>query len=192
MSRYWLNSSRISGFAKNDLIFIVKTTRGRHSLPKAEKGNNYLVLSFYTNQMGTTKYVVLGKNGKEYFTTEKSAEKVEDFTFKTSTVWSRAKRLWMDETYVPVFGVHTYDYVGMPYVSSRDGKSRLIKPLGKSIVNGTWINKEFVHDDDVKLFLSSSFAPDATKKGQASEAVTFRIPLWIAEKNGFFSDDKSK
>ena len=68
-----------SGFQKNDLLFITKNTRGRHSLPKAEKSKNYLVLSSYTNQLGTTKYIVINEMGVEHFTTEKSAEKVEEF-----------------------------------------------------------------------------------------------------------------
>ena len=62
--------------------------------------------------------------------------------------------------------------------------------MGKD--NGIWINKDFVHDDDVKLFLSSSFPPNIEKKGETSEAVTFRIPAWMAEKNGFFDVDKSR
>ena len=49
-----------------------------------------------------------------------------------------------------------------------------------------------VHDDDVKLFLSSSLPPNSSKNGKLSEAVTFRIPVWLAEKNGFFDGSKSK
>ena len=179
-------------YRKNDLLYVMKNTRGKHSLPKAKKENRYLVVSYYTNQMGTTKYVVIDKEGKQHFTTEKSVRKVQDFDINSSEVWTRAKRMWMDETYAPVFGVHTYDYAGMPYVSSRDGKSRLIKPLNDIRRDGIWINSSFVHDDDVKLFLSSSFPPDISKKGKRSEAVTFRIPLWIAEKNGFFDVNKGK
>jgi hypothetical protein len=82
----------------------------------------------------------------------------------------------------------------MPFVSSRDGNSRLIKPLfdpNKSS-NGIWIHKSRVHDDDVKLFMSSSFPPDIEKKGERSETVTFRVPAWFAEKNGLFDGNKSK
>ena len=178
-----MNYSKIG---KNDLIIVEKNTRGRHTLPKAVKGKNYLVISCYTNNMGTTKYIVIDRDGQQHFTTEKSAEKIIDFDLRQNPEWQEAKRAWMDETYVPVFGVHTYDYVGMPYISSRDGKSRLIKPLNDSANTGVWINSSVVHDDDVKLFLSSSFPPNIEKKGQASEAVTFRIPVWLAEKNGFF------
>jgi hypothetical protein len=181
-----------STFKKYDLINIVKNTRGRHTLPKAEKGKNYLVISSYTNNMGTTKYIVIDQGGQQHFTTEKSAKKITDFDLSENQGWQEAKRSWMDETYVPVFGVHTYDYAGMPYVSSRDGKARLIKPLCDIKRDGIWINSSVVHDDDVKLFLSSSFPPDSSKKGKRSEAVTFRIPLWIAEKNGFFNGNKSK
>ena len=175
---------------KNDLVFVEKKTRGRHTLPKADKDNYYLVVSYYTNNIGTTKYVVIDRSGKEHFTTDTCVRKSQNFILEDDSEWKSAKIAWMDKTYVPVFGIHTYDYVGMPYVSSRDGKSRLIKPLHDSKKDGIWINSSVVHDDDVKLFLSSSFPPDSSKKGKLSEAVTFRIPAWIAEKNGFFSVNK--
>ena len=179
---------------KDDLVNVVKNTRGKHTLPKATKGNKYLVLSNYTNSFGTTKYIVLDAEGVEHFTTANAIEKVLDFSIESSEMWSQAKRIWMDRTYVPVFGVHTYDYVGMPFVSSRDGNSRLIKPLFDSNKNsnGIWIHKARVHDDDVKLFMSSSFPPDREKKGMRSETVTFRVPAWFAEKNGLFDGNKSK
>ena len=177
---------------KNDLVFVKKNTRGRHSFPKAQKGNQYLVTNYYTNNMGTIKYILIDREGLEYFTTDACVRKVLDFCLKDDEEWQSAKILWMDRTYVPVFGVHTYDYVGMPYVSSRDGKSRLIKPLANTKKDGVWINSSVVHDNDVKTFLSSSFPPDSSKKGKLSEAVTFRIPMWIAERNGFFDVNKSK
>ena len=189
-------SSDIPSLKKNDLAYITKNTRARHSLPKAEKGKKYLVLSSYTNQLGTTKYVVINENGKEHFTTEKASEKVDVFILKNSETWMHARKMWLDETYVPVFGVHTYDYIGMPYVSSRDGEARYIKKLDafakshSSVADGVWINKSQVHDADVKLFMSSSFPPDAKKQGELSETVTFRVPMWLAEKHGFFNDNK--
>ena len=178
---------------QNDLVKVIKNTRGKHVLPKATKGNEYLVISHYTNSFGTTKYIVLDKEGVEHFTTENAIEKVLNFTLESSRLWSKAKRSWMDRTYVPVFGVHTYDYVGMPFVSSRDGNSRLIKPLlANKSENGIWVHKSRVHDDDVKLFMSSSFPPDVGKKGETSETVTFRVPAWFAEKKGLFDGNKSK
>lgn len=182
----------------DDLVNVVKNSRGKHTLPRATKGNDYLVISHYKNSFGTVKYIVLDKEGVEYFTTENAVKKVEGFELQKSDVWMSAKRAWMDRTYVPVFGVHTYDYIGMPYVSSRDGNSRLIKPLFGSTKHtwagkeGIWIHKSRVHDDDVKLFMSSSFPPNIEKKGETSETVTFRVPAWFAEKKGLFGGDKSK
>ena len=177
-----------------DLVNVIKNTRARHTLPKATKGNIYLVLSNYTNHLGTVKYIVIDSEGIEHFTTEKAVEKVLNFSLEDSPVWSQAKRIWMDRTYVPVFGVHTYDYIGMPFVSSRDGNSRLIKPLFDSNKSqgGVWIHKSRVHDDDVKLFMSSSFPPNIGKKGETSETVTFRVPAWFAEKQGLFDGNKGK
>jgi len=174
-------------FKKYDLVEIIKGTRGRHSLPKAQKGKQYLIISHYTNNLGTTKYILIDKCGIQHFTTEKSARKVSDFNLIENDEWQKAKQVWMDETYVPVFGIHTYDYSGMPYVSSRDGTARLIKPIGNRNSSGVWINKSVVHDDDVKLFLSSSFPPNSARTGELSEAITFRIPAWIAEKKGFYN-----
>ena len=183
---YHANQSN-TGFQKNDLLFITKNTRGRHSLPKAEKGKKYLVLSSYTNQLGTTKYIVINEMGTEHFTTEKSAEKVNDFKLETSPIWSRARTSWMDENYIPVFATHKYAYSGMPYVSSRDGNSRFVRPIAaKNDNDGTWIHKDYVHDHDVKLFMSSSFPPNIDKQGELSETITFRIPIWLAAKNGLF------
>ena len=182
----------------DDLVKVVKNTRGKHTLPKATKGNEYLVISHYTNSFGTTKYIVLDSEGVEHFTTENAIEKVKSMANQGSETWALAKRIWMDRTYVPVFGVHTYDYVGMPFVSSRDGNARLIKPLFGSTNHtwngkeGVWIHKSRVHDDDVKLFMSSSFPPDIEKKGKTSETVTFRVPAWFAEKKGLFCGNKGK
>ena len=183
-----------TSFQKDDLIKVTKNTRGKHSLPKAIKGKEYLIISHYTNSFGTTKYIVLDSDGVEHFTTENAIEKVESMAGVRLEKWSLAKRIWMDRTYVPVFGVHTYDYVGMPFVSSKDGNSRLIKPLfySSKSTSGVWVHKSRVHDDDVKVFMSSSFPPNIDKKGETSETVTFRVPAWFAEKNGLFSGNKSK
>jgi hypothetical protein len=137
---------------------------------------------------------VLDNEGVEHFTTENAIEKVESMASQGSGIWGRAKRIWMDRTYVPIFAVHTYDYIGMPFVASRDGNSRLIKPLlsANKSPDGIWIHKSRVHDDDVKLFMSSSFPPDIAKKGENSETVTFRVPAWFAEKQGLFDGNKGK
>jgi len=89
----------------------------------------------------------------------------------------------MDNTYVPVFGSHVYDYTGHPVLTSKDNSAVLLKKLGKD--EKIWINKEMVHDHDIKLFMSSSLAPDPSKKGDVSETITFRVPSWFAEKKGF-------
>lgn len=195
-NQYRVEYSRNTLCQKDDLVKVIKNTRGKHSLPKAIKGKEYLVISHYTNSFGTTKYIVLDSEGVEHFTTENAIEKVESFSAFGigSGIWGIAKRIWMDRTYVPVFGVHTYDYIGMPFVSSRDGNSRLIKPMINSnkSQDGIWIHKSRVHDDDVKLFMSSSFPPNIGKKGETSETVTFRVPAWFAEKKGLFDGNKGK
>ena len=194
MSYYRTEYQSHTQIKKDDVVNVVKNSRGKHTLPKAVKGKEYLVISHYTNSFGTTKYIVLDSEGVEHFTTENAIEKIASIVQDSHSKWVRAKRIWMDRTYVPVFGVHTYDYVGMPFVSSRDGNSRLIKPLFDSnkSSDGIWIHKSRVHDDDVKLFMSSSFPPDISKKGEISETVTFRVPVWFAEKGGLFDGNKSK
>ena len=193
-NQYRVEHSFNTSLQKDDLVNVIKNTRARHTLPKATKGNRYLVLSNYTNHLGTVKYVVIDNEGIEHFTTEKAVEKVLNFSLEDSPLWSQAKRVWMDRTYVPIFGVHTYDYIGMPFVSSRDGNSRLIKALfgSNKYTEGIWVHKSRVHDDDVKLFMSSSFPPNIAKKGETSETVTFRVPAWFAEKQGLFDGNKGK
>ena len=89
-------------YQTNDVVRVIKSTRGRHSLPKAIKGNEYLVISHYTNSFGTTKYIVLDIEGVEHFTTENAIEKVETLGGSSPSRWALAKRIWMDRTYVPV------------------------------------------------------------------------------------------
>ena len=179
-----------SSIQRNDLVLIRKTTRGRHTLPKAIKGESYLVISYYSNSMGTTKYILIDKSGMEHFTTGKCVEKHEEWQIKNDKEWMFAKKAWMDRTYVPVFGSHKYAFSGMPMVSSRDGNTRLITPLGSK--KGVWISKENVHDDDLRVFLTTSLPPNQKKRDQLSEALTFRMPMWLADRNGFFNGSKSK
>jgi hypothetical protein len=135
--------------------------------------------------------------GEQYFTTDNCVELVisnKDFQYRNDDSVSDSQRMiiekfekgklaWMDKTYVPVFGSHVYDYTGHPVLTSKDNNAVLLKKVGKD--EKIWINKEMVHDHDIKLFMSSSLAPDPSKKGDVSETITFRVPSWFAEKKGF-------
>ena len=98
--------------------------------------------------------------------------------------FEKGKLAWMDKTYVPVFGSHLYDYTGHPVLTSKDNSAVLVKKVSGDREK-IWINKEMVHDHDIKLFMSSSLPPDSSKKGDVSETITFRVPSWFAEKKGF-------
>ena len=67
-------------------------------------------------------------------------------------------------------------------LTSKDNKAVLLKKIGGS--EKIWINKDMVHEKDVKLFMSSSLAPDPNKQGEVSETISFRVPSWFAEKKG--------
>lgn len=193
----FFNENEIKSFQKNDIVICTKKTRSKHFLNKAEVDSMYLVTSVFVNNFGTCKLFMVDQLGEQYFTTDNCVELVvsnKDYQYRNDDSVSDSQRLlierfekgklaWMDKTYVPVFGSHLYDYTGHPVLTSKDNNAVLLKKVGKD--EKVWINKEMVHDHDIKLFMSSSLAPDPTKKGDVSETITFRVPSWFAEKKGF-------
>ena len=193
----FFNENEIKSFQKNDIVICTKKTRSKHFLNKAEVDSMYLVTSVFVNNFGTCKLFMVDQLGEQYFTTDNCVELVvsnKDFQYRNDDSVSDTQRMliekfekgklaWMDKTYVPVFGSHVYDYTGHPVLTSKDNSAVLLKKVGKN--EKIWINKEMVHDHDIKLFMSSSLAPDPTKKGDVSETITFRVPSWFAEKKGF-------
>ena len=193
----FFNENEIKSFQKNDIVICTKKTRSKHFLNKAEVDSMYLITSVFINNFGTCKLFMVDQLGEQYFTTDNCVELVvsnKDFQYRNDDSVSDSQRLliekfergklaWMDKTYVPVFGSHLYDYTGHPVLTSKDNNAVLLKKGGKD--EKIWINKEMVHDHDIKLFMSSSLAPDPEKKGDVSETITFRVPSWFAEKKGF-------
>lgn len=193
----FFNENEIKSFQKNDIVICTKKTRSKHFLNKAEVDSMYLVTSVFVNNFGTCKLFMVDQLGEQYFTTDNCVELVvsnKDFQYRNDDSVSDTQRMliekfekgklaWMDKTYVPVFGSHVYDYTGHPVLTSKDNSAVLLKKVGKD--EKIWINKEMVHDHDIKLFMSSSLAPDPSKKGDVSETITFRVPSWFAEKKGF-------
>lgn len=193
----FFNENEIKSFQKNDIVICTKKTRSKHFLNKAEVDSMYLVTSVFVNNFGTCKLFMVDQLGEQYFTTDNCVELVvsnKDYQYRNDDAVSDSQRLlierfekgklaWMDKTYVPVFGSHLYDYTGHPVLTSKDNSAVLLKKVGKD--EKIWINKEMVHDHDIKLFMSSSLAPDPSKKGDVSETITFRVPSWFAEKKGF-------
>jgi len=194
----FFNENEIKSFQKNDIVICTKKTRSKHFLNKAEVDSMYLITSVFVNNFGTCKLFMVDQLGEQYFTTDNCVELVisnKDFQYRNDDSVSDSQRLlidkfekgklaWMDKTYVPVFGSHLYDYTGHPVLTSKDNSAVLVKKVGGDREK-IWINKEMVHDHDIKLFMSSSLAPDPTKKGDVSETITFRVPSWFAEKKGF-------
>jgi len=193
----FFNENEIKSFQKNDIVICTKKTRSKHFLNKAEPDCMYIITSVFVNNFGTCKLFMVDQLGEQYFTTDNCVELVvsnKDFQYRNDDSVSDSQRMlidkfekgklaWMDNTYVPVFGSHVYDYTGHPVLTSKDNSAVLLKKVGKD--EKIWINKEMVHDHDIKLFMSSSLAPDPSKKGDVSETITFRVPSWFAEKKGF-------
>ena len=192
------NENEIKSFQKNDIVICTKKTRSKHFLNKAEVDAMYLITSVFVNNFGTCKLFMVDQLGEQYFTTDNCVELVvsnKDFQYRNDDSVTDSQRMliekfekgklaWMDKTYVPVFGSHLYDYTGHPVLTSKDNSAVLVKKVGGNR-DKIWINKEMVHDHDIKLFMSSSLAPDPSKKGDVSETITFRVPSWFAEKKGF-------
>ena len=194
----FFNENEIKSFQKNDIVICTKKTRSKHFINKAEVDAMYLITSVFVNNFGTCKLFMVDQLGEQYFTTDNCVELVvsnKDYQYRNDDSVSDSQRLliekfekgklaWMDKTYVPVFGSHLYDYTGHPVLTSKDNSAVLVKKVSGDREK-IWINKEMVHDHDIKLFMSSSLPPDSSKKGNISETITFRVPSWFAEKKGF-------
>ncbi len=187
-------------FKKNDIVICTKKTRSRHYSQPAIPDQKYLVTSVFVNNYGTCKLFLIDEKGEQFYTTDNCVELIttsQELKYRNDDSLSDAKKriihtflkgkkLWMDKTYVPVFASHLYDHAGHPVLVSRDHSAVLFKKMvGDEKV---WINKDMVHEDDVKLFLSSSLPPAPDNQGKVSETITFRVPSWFAEKKGLIGN----
>ena len=183
----------IESIHKYDVINVVKKSRVKPygDLRVAVKGNDYLVVSTYTNNFGTTKLYLVDEKGFDFIVSENSVSKkfnlnnLQSKEIKDYEKWSNARKLWMDRTYVPVYLTHFYAYSGYPMVMSRDSCSALVADIRKTS-DKFWLSKEYVHIEDVKSFFTSSLKPKASEHNNPSGAVSIRIPLWLAKKNSIF------
>jgi hypothetical protein len=184
----------IDSIKKYDVITAIKKSRVKPygDIKVAIKDRDYLVTSVYVNNFGTKKLYLVDESGFDFIISENAASKKfslysgsakPQFDYK---LWFKAKKLWMDRTYVPVYLTHFYDYSGYPMVMSRDSESALVADIRKTD-NKFWISKEYVHIEDIKSFFTSSMPPENPNKNNTpSGAVSVRIPLWLAKKNSIF------
>lgn len=179
---------------KYDVITVVKKSRVKPygDLRVAIKGEDYLVVSTYTNNFGTTKLYLVDKKGFDFIVSENAISKkfnlnnVKSKEIKDYEDWSSARKLWMDRTYVPVYLTHFYAWSGYPMVISRDSNSALVADIRKTN-HKFWLSKEYVHIEDIKSFFTSSLKPKSNADhDNPSGAVSVRIPLWLAKKNSIF------
>jgi len=180
--------------SKYDVVSVVKKTRvkpfGEYKV--ANKGNDYLVVSFYVNNFGTKKLYLTNEEGENFIASSNSVSKLFNLEEKEAKdnsdykKWENARKAWMDKSYVPVYLTHFYDYSGFPMIISKDSNAALVSDLRKTN-SKFWLSKEYVHVDDIKSFFTSSLKPgDTDKKNTPSGAVSVRIPLWLAKKNSIF------
>lgn len=180
-----------------DIVEVFKKTRAKFKdLKKAEPGKKYLVTSTYTPSTSysrfsipVTKVFLLDEDNNVSFTTEACLEKhcnLYDYNVELDlkNKWLDVKKFWMEKEYVPIIVQHKYSFNGYPMISSKDEKSFLVSPINKN--SDFWVNLTQVHDDDVKLFTTSSFPVNPSKRDQPAEAVTIRVPLWFAKGKGLF------
>jgi len=180
-----------------DIVRVTRKTRAKFKdLEKALKDDVYMITSMYTPSttwksfgVPTTKLFLIDKNNKKFFTTDTCVERVcnlYDYAIDPSLYsdWIQSKKKWMEEEYVPVMVQHKYNNAGFPMIASRDNQAYLVKPIHNE--NNFWINVSQIHDDDIKLFTTSSFPVDREKKDMPAEAVTVRVPLWFAKGKGLF------
>lgn len=188
----------MENIVKFDLVRVVKQTKSRVS-NKAKPGSNYLVTGTYQNpNYGNIKLFLINENCEEFVSTPSCVEKLYnvDSIFKEingktkETKWQKVKKDWMSKTYVPVILSHFYHSSGLPMIFSNNGSSALVADIRNAQTNSPnqfWLTKKLVHDDDIRLFASSSLTPDTKKRGEPSSAFSVRVPLWFAKKNKLFN-----
>ena len=192
---------------KFDVVDVIKSTRAkvREGYFKAKKGERYLVISSYTssyshgfyNSSSTTKLFLCNLEGQnKYVTTDTCVERTYNLGDHIAKFendyekWRKAKKLWMDDEYIPAIVFNHYDYRGFPVTLSKQEDAVLVSPL-KDCNRKVWIGLDHIHDDDVKLLTSSSLPPvsssELSSRGNTrSETVTVRVPIWLAKKQKFF------
>lgn len=178
-------------FKQFDVVKVTKKTRSRSNLNKAEVGVSYLVTSIYESpQYGTIKLYLVDSEGKEYFTTDKCVNKLfhlrknpgEDWDPIIQKKWVRAKKIWAEKNYMAVVLTHFYNSQGLPYVQTRDGSAFLVASVF-NLNKKFWLNTKHIHDDDLNHFKRPPGEVNNKNSGEASGAVSVRIPVWLAKKN---------
>ena len=180
-----------------DLVKVTKKTKSRVA-NKAIPGSLYLVTGVYTNpNFGNVKLYLIDENCEPFVSTPSCVEKQYNVTEvhyesggeKKKTMWQKVKTNWMTKTYVPVVLSHFYGHDGFPILFTRDKSAALVSDVRCAMSDDPkkfWLNVNYVHDDDIQTFMSSSLTPDSDKKNNPSGAFSVRIPVWYAKKNGLF------
>jgi len=184
-------------FQKYDVVEIVKNTRvkTKPGLKKAEAGKRYLVTSVYTyeSNYGRTyvksiKLFLCDESGENCFVSSANcAEKVFNLdSFKTVRntevdKWIAARKIWMDNTFVPVFAFHRYGYDGFPITTTKDRNAVLVSPMANKDKK-VWVHKDSIHVEDIQNAFSSSFPPDESCTNQISSVFSMRVPEWFLKK----------
>tara|TARA_R110002153_G_scaffold36023_2_gene106792 strand:+ start:5094 stop:5660 length:567 start_codon:yes stop_codon:yes gene_type:complete len=175
-----------------DVIHVLKTTRAKaYTQSKAVKGESYLVTSCGPARRETVRVYCIDLSGNEFLTTAACCTPIFNIDTSVSTInttvndninmWRAARVLWKDKTYVPVLLMHFYSDAGKP-ITQTDNSVYIAKPLTMNNKNGFWLNKKYIHDDDLLIATSSNFKEDMALAGKQSEVVSIRIPQWFAKK----------
>ena len=162
----------------DDVVYVLKKTRGRFGKANvAQPGDWGIVISAWTNQMGTRKVSILRYDGTEACTTSSSI-RFWQTTPGERRAWDEVKLGWMSRTYIPVI-VNKQPKISRSrktvgrrrWINSRDGAAYLVRTLNSD--EKVWLNKSKCHPHDWNDL-------DDEAKG----CVSVRLPIWLATKIG--------
>ncbi len=171
------------GVGKDDLVWVVKKTRGRFGkLNIAVPGDYGIVISRWTSSMGSAKVNILTEDMREGATTTSCVKKFGSLKCKKPNEyvdhahWNNVKLTWMDNTYVPIIIMRELQTGRRPrgkYVISRAGGSVLVKMINSD--DGIWLSQDKVHPKDWDEMM-----------GSEERCHSVRVPEWLAAKSGAF------
>ena len=158
-----------------DIIKVVRNTRGRFIGQKATVDQEYYVLSTWWNNYGTLKLKLIDEQGDEFYTTDAS---VHVRNFKNEKSYEHAVQkykqgldIWREKNFIPTLVMVMKGYNGKAAFSATYS-SILVGRLGQNEV-GIWLPKRHCHPDDWEQL----------RHTRAGNAVSIRIPQWLAKKN---------
>jgi hypothetical protein len=159
--------------SRNDIVKVIKKSRGKFFGPTAPVGELYCVMSTWTGSFGTLKLSLINSDAEEFYTTASATEIVIRGP-NLSIEWQQVIDRWRENTFVPVILMASPSYSGKIAYSDKSD-SFLMSDICQK--HKFWLSKRHCHPVDWQTLIDSAIA---------GRAYTIRIPAWFARKNKLF------